>query len=112
MGLTIDLRAIRMLEGKPVVRFQAEIANLDNSALRPPEHRVDYQPSVDFIILIDGELRYERRSLTRADGRLMVDLPVGINDRFLTLVSTDAGNSFSFDHLVLIDPELLVEAPK
>lgn len=111
VGMTIDLRAVRMLEDRPVNHFHTEIANLDNSASRPPEHAVDYTPSVDFRVFLDGQLQFERCSFGRDGGRVAVDVPLGPNDRFLTLVSTDSGDSYSFDHLVLIDPELVIEPP-
>lgn len=110
-GLTIDLRAVRMLEGQAVAKFTTEVENLDNSASRPPQFAIDYRPSVDFWILVDGQLKYDLRDFGKDGGRVAVDIALGPNDRFLTLVSTDAGNSYSFDHLVLIDPELLIETP-
>lgn len=111
VGLTIDLRAVRMLYGRPVVRLYTEIANLDNSAERPPQFAVDYRPTVDFRVLVDGELRFERNRLGRDEGKVVVDVPLSPSARFLSLVSTDSGNSFSFDHLLLIDPELIMENP-
>jgi hypothetical protein len=100
-----------MLYGRPVVRLYTEIANLDNSAERPPQFAVDYRPTVDFRVLVDGELRFERNRLGRDEGKVVVDVPLSPSARFLSLVSTDSGNSFSFDHLLLIDPELIMENP-
>lgn len=109
VGLTIDLRAIRMLEGRPVTRLVTGIANLDNSASRPPAYTVDYVPTVDFLVLVDGKLLFERRDLRREHGTIPVDVPIDNSARFLTLVSMDSGDSYSFDHLVLIDPELIAQ---
>jgi hypothetical protein len=36
----------------------------------------------------------------------LVHVALSSEDRFLTLVSTDGGNSISFDHVMLIDPVL------
>lgn len=110
VGVTIDLRALRMLEGRPVTNFQSQIANIDNSALRDPAYAATHEPLVDLRVFVDGELRFERKEIGRTDGRIDVDVPLKPNDRFLTLVSTDAGDTFSYDHLVLIDPELLLQA--
>lgn len=111
VGLTMDLRAVRMLKGRAVTRFQTAIANLDNSAQRPPQYAIDYRPSVDFWVFLDGKLLYERHDFGRDGGKVDVDLPLSPSNRFLTLVSTDAGNTYSFDHLVLIDPVLVIESP-
>ncbi|MCA9239093.1 MAG: NPCBM/NEW2 domain-containing protein [Planctomycetales bacterium] len=111
VGLTIDLRAVRMLEGRDITRLRTVIANIENSATRPNELQPDYKPTVDFIVLVDRRPVFERRDLRREDGRILVDVPIDKKARFLTLASTDSGDSYAFDHLVLIDPELLVGSP-
>lgn len=110
-GITIDLRAVRMQEGRPIAAFKAKITNLDNSEIRAPTYATTNRPSVDFQVIVDGVVRSEQLNFGRDQGRISVEVPLDPNDRFLTLLSTDAGNTFSYDHLVLIDPVLLLKQP-
>jgi hypothetical protein len=37
---------------------------------------------------------------------MRVVVPIGDNDRFLTLVATDGGNGYQQDHIIFGDPQL------
>jgi hypothetical protein len=109
IGITIDLQAVQMFIGRPLARFQSQAANLDNSAKRDPAYADHNRPSVDFSVFVDGRLEYVRGHFGRDDGFVKIDIPLRQGAKFLTLVSTDACNSYAYDHLVLIDPVLLVK---
>ena len=111
VGMTIDLHALRQLDGKPLTRFQTKIANLDNSAERESGLGGGTPPSVDFSVFVDGRLKFVRGHFTQEEGIVPVDIFLDPEARFLTLMSTDSGDSYAFDHLVLIDPVLLFEDP-
>ena len=109
VGITFDLRSLRMLEGHPAAAFQAVLANLDNEEERNPVRAKSNRRSADFRVYVDGELRFERLDFARSDGDAEVDVPLSEEDRFLTLIATDAGNHKRFDHLVLIDSVFRLE---
>lgn len=105
VGLTVDLRAIRMLEGRSPSHFHAGICNLDNSAVHDPNYAKENRPAVDFRVFVDGTLKFKQLNFGRDDGEVSIDLKLSNKDRFLTIVTTDAGD-MRFDHLMLIDPVL------
>ena len=69
---------------------------------RPKEPRV----SADFWVFVDGKVRIEKNDINSSDGPVAIDIPLCDTDRFLTLVSTDAGNSTYFDWIMFGDPRL------
>jgi hypothetical protein len=103
VGITFDLRSLRMLEDRTVVAFEATLVNLDNSEERDPALVKSIRRSADFQIYVDGELRFDRLDFARRDGDAEVEVALAVDDRFLTIIATDAGNRMRFDHLVLID---------
>ena len=109
VGITFDLRSLRMLEGLPAAAFQAVLANLDNAEDHDFVRQKSKRRSADFRIYVDRELRFERLDFARSDGDAEVDIPLFEEDRFLTLIATDAGNHKRFDHLVLIDSVFRLE---
>lgn len=55
---------------------------------------------------IDGHVKFRRREINRFNGAIPVDIAIGENDRFLTLVATDGRNGFAFDWVLFGDPRL------
>ncbi len=104
-GLTVDLAAVRRLDtGKRIVGLEAVAGNsVPQDALGLPKF-IDSPPRADFFVLVDGELRFERRGFTPADGPFSVRVPLREGDRFLTLAATDGGDSFYGDWVMLGDP--------
>ncbi len=109
-GITLDLQAVRQsLPGLDVTRFMA-FGGL-SEALRSRTGPAD----VDFWVLVDGQVRYEKKDLTVKDGTIYLDIELAPQDRFLTLIVTDgfkpgepprgysAGNN---DFFYLVDPKL------
>jgi hypothetical protein len=62
--------------------------------------------SADVWILVDGERRAGRRGNTGAAGAFPLTIPIGQNDRFLTLAATDGGDGLFWDWILFGDPSL------
>ena len=111
VGISIDLLALRLKHDADPDRLTARLANLDNfEATENRPHPKWSTRSADVRVIVDGLLRFERLNLQRADGNVELDVTLDRDDRFLTLVSTDAGNSNWFDHVVLIDAVIHLNA--
>jgi hypothetical protein len=112
VGITFDLQAIRLVHRRSPIEFRGAVANIDNSHFFPDRPKPRHRRSASMHIIVDGKLRYERLSFGRADGDARFVVPLGSNDRFLTVISTDDGHIDS-DHVVLIDPVIgLPRAPQ
>jgi hypothetical protein len=101
-GITFDLDAIR--RNHPdlrLARFRAVAGNTE-----PMSGKELTAASADLWLLIDGELRYRRREISGCSGSYPISLPIRPNDRFLTLVATDAGNDIGGDWILFGDPVL------
>ena len=62
--------------------------------------------SADVWILVDGERRAGRRGNTGAAGAFPLTIPIGQNDRFLTLAATDGGDGLFWDWILFGDPRI------
>ena len=110
VGITIDLKAIcESLRELDVRSFKAS-ATLTDVLGNSKEDLAD----VDFWVLVDGEVKYERKLITVADGVFEFEVDLNRQDQFLTLIVTDglrdddSKRSFPYgnDFFYLIDPEL------
>lgn len=112
--ISFDLQAIRDFKQARVLEVHAIVANLDNSEVRfegienPPHYY--YHSPADFRVYVDGELRASRVGFGIGDGEEAIRVPLNREDRFLCFVSTDHDGNHSFDHVVLIDPSLVLES--
>jgi hypothetical protein len=107
-GITFDLQAIRKANpGLRLSRFRAVAGNtsLDSDWNEPL--------SADIWVLVDGKIRFKRRDINIYTGAMPINIPLGPDDRFLTLVATEGGNGLRSDWIIFGDPrlELLPEAP-
>ena len=59
---------------------------------------------VDLRIFVDGKLRQSRIAFSPPDGEEAMAVSLDDNDRFVTIVATDAGGDSSLDRVVLVDP--------
>ena len=101
VGITFDLEAVRkMYPGERPARFQA-VAGLGDCAKENMEGGM-----ADLWVFVDGRLKLERRQLRPRDGAVVVDVKLGLSDRFLTLVSTDGDNESHGEWGVFGDPVL------
>lgn len=82
MGITYDLEALRgLLPNVDLARFQSTF-RIEKETVFPD------LSNVDFWVLVDGELRYQRTQV-KAGSLFPVDVELSAKDRFLTLVVTD-----------------------
>ncbi|NLF07657.1 MAG: hypothetical protein GX594_06715, partial [Pirellulaceae bacterium] len=101
-GLTFDLAAIRdKHEGAYPVRLHGTVGMGDGPRAYP-----DSFGMADLWIFVDGKLKWVRKNITAKDGPIAVDVSLGPNDRFLTLVSTNGQHGKSYDWMVVGDPVL------
>jgi hypothetical protein len=115
MGITFDLNKIRrQIPTLEIQRFTAEcgIAVSVREALKKmyPDGNIPSEetPSADLLILVDGKVRQMLTGINLASGILKIDVEIQPADRFLTLASTDSNQSFRYDWLVLVQPELKI----
>ncbi|MCD4727529.1 MAG: NPCBM/NEW2 domain-containing protein, partial [Pirellulales bacterium] len=103
-GITFDLEAIRRANpGCKLLRFRAVTGNSGEAMFSPDGARV----SADVWVLVDGQVRFERREVNGYSGEFKVLISINDNDRFLTLASTDGGNNETYgDWIIFGDPRL------
>lgn len=106
VGITFDLNAIRGTYEKYPTYFRTVVANLDNSKEFRPKDAEGKRLAADFRLFIDGKLKRSRLDFSRNDGDLLIEVPINDSDRYLTIVTTDAGH-YWYDQVVMIDPMLL-----
>ncbi len=83
--ITFDLHAIRArFPNKKVLRFRAVVGNLESRA---------EAYKADAWVIVDGDLRYQRKAFSREDGPATIEVPLADRDRFLVLAVTDAGDT-------------------
>ncbi len=101
VGLTFDLRAIR--QANPTckfVQFRALTGNTEiSSQTGSPVYAAVH-------VFVDGQVRFQRKQINGQSGCFSVLVPIGGNDRFLTLVASDGGNDMVADWIVFGDPRL------
>ncbi|MCC7083993.1 MAG: hypothetical protein IT427_03175 [Pirellulales bacterium] len=108
-AVTLDLRALQLLQRAPGAEFHTTVTNLDNSVERDIPADVALDRAADFTIYVDGISRFSRVDLRRVDGDIDVVVKIRASDRFLTIVSSDSTGESAYDHLVLIDPVILLQ---
>ena len=86
------------------------LVNLENSKEHNPEWASNNPaPSADLRIFVDGQSRYEKLNFARNVEGVPIEVDLSSHDRFLTFVTTDAGNTNRYDHIVIIDPVLEIQ---
>ncbi len=115
-GITFDLEAIRRANpGCKLLRFRAAAGSSNEAIYSPNGMKV----SADLWVLVDGQVRFERREIDGYSGAFPVLIAIGDDNRFLTLATTDGGitdcgvNECYGDWTMFGDPRLdmmLVEA--
>jgi len=98
VGMSIDLQDIAYRHpGMRVERFGAMLANVGHKST---------SGRADFWILIDGALIARYQNLTSMTAPIVLDVAIAAHQRYLTLVSTDAGNGHVLDWITLGDPRI------
>lgn len=109
VGITFDLQGC---EKEHLGRFrslQSTLVKLDLAAERGPENlKLRPHRTIDFWVVVDGELRFNKRNIGPSVDGLPFEVPLRSDDRFLTLITTDGGDSVSFDNAFLVDPVLTI----
>ncbi len=112
MGVTYDLQALRsLLPGVNIVRFETTLG-IGTETDRPC--------NADFWILVDGELKYKKTQVREKWEFYTVDIELSLNDRFLTLITTDGlasedqetddnHNAIDSDWCRFVEPRLILE---
>ena len=101
-GITFDLQAIRRANpGYRLLQFRSMAGNSDPDSMTTNVWRF-----ADLWVFVDGQIRFRRREINGYGGAFPISVPVGENDRFLTLVSTDGGNGIEGDDILMGDPRL------
>jgi hypothetical protein len=110
VGITFDLKQIGKELSGSFHQLTAILANLENSKEHNPQWASENpDPAADFRVFVDGQLRYERRNFKRNVEGEVFEVALSPKDRFLTFVTTDAGDSNKYDHIVVIDPILGIQ---
>jgi hypothetical protein len=110
-GLTLDLEAIRRLNGGRSIESLRAVTG--NSI--PPDHLARARPGLpppkaDLFVIVDGHLRYGREGLSPDDGPFPLNISIADDDRMLTIATTDGGDSFWGDWVILGDPQLVLRS--
>ena len=106
-GITFDLDAIR--KANPGWRIQRFSAVSGNTWQGPSNGNSVF---ADLWVFVDGQTRFQRRQTNQYSGAMPAVVPLGDKDRFLTLVATDGGDSYGFDHTMFGDPQLELVSTK
>jgi hypothetical protein len=98
-GITFDLDEVRLANpGWTVTEFRSLVGGTGSS-------------TSDYWVFLDGQLMASRIR-SPANVGYLVEVPIGLNDRFLTLVSTDGGDGYGSDQVFFGDPYLEMYIPE
>lgn len=100
-GITFDLEAIRQANPDwKIIRFCGIAGNTIKGSGK------NCSRYADLWVFVDGQVRFQRRQITQYSGAMPAVVPLGEKDRFITLVATDGGDDYGWDHTVFGDPRL------
>ena len=111
VGITFDLRAIRRFcrelhKDLTLSRFTT-VAGLSDDVLTQRPGQTDRPPVANLWVLIDGENRLEKTELASGADPVQIDVELGPDAEFLTVVVTEGtDHASSFDRVLLGDPIL------
>ncbi len=109
LGITFDLGEIRKrYPGITIDAFTA-LAGISETV---QQHRSEHDGNVDAWVLLDGEVEFSQRMNWR-DGSCEIDISIQSENRFLTLIMTDAGDNdnISYDWAMFVRPTLKLVLP-
>jgi len=111
LGITYDLRAIsKRYPDQSIRRFQTSVGIADL--------KENHSCNADIWVLVDGKTRFFIKGLSTKGVLTEIDVELGDNDRFLSLVTTDGGDediimpygrAHTCDWCVFTDPILVLE---
>jgi len=101
-GITYDLQAIRP-NGSEFTKFTSYFGNTYSSST--------WGESAAYAVLLDGNLLSSGGNYTRSNPFSdLIEVTIGNNSRFLTLVVLDGGDGNNYDHGVFVAPKLTTQA--
>jgi hypothetical protein len=104
-AITFDLDAVRLANpGCKLLQFRATAGNTETASVGGEK------AYADLWVLVDGQVRYQRRKINGMSGAFHIAISLRENDRFLTLAGTDGGNGIESDWIVFGDPRLELTA--
>jgi len=65
--------------------------------------------SADFLVFVDAELRASAYGIDHASAGVAIDVGIGRDERFLTLMATDGGDGISHDQVFFGDPRIVAD---
>ncbi len=107
-GITFDLDALRRdMPGLKITRFTARCGITEDVRT----HLANGMPwgRADFWVLVDGEKRFEAKGITVDSAPPEISVPLGEQERFVTLVTTDGDGGANFDWGFFAEPRLDVQ---
>ena len=103
-GITFDLDAIRNeFPELDIVGFSALFGIADNVTERAGGDSV---PKVDIWVLVDGQIQHSQTAVEPDNGTENIQFTIESDNRFLTLIVTDAGGETGLDWAIFADPVL------
>jgi hypothetical protein len=110
-AITLDLSAIRRIyPDRALLGFECKVGNgypADRAMIQKSSTKLSAGSAR---VLVDGKSRYFNPHFTSSDGGFNVMIPLSITDRFLTLVSTDAGDGNHHDWIAWVDAKINLSA--
>jgi hypothetical protein len=104
-AVTLDLQAIRRIyPDRALVNFHCLVGNTSAvDRTRPP-------PVAAVYVLVDGMARYQEQHFTNQAGSVAIQFPIQPQDRFLTLITTDARVKDLIDWILWMDAKIDLSA--
>ena len=107
-GITLDLKKIGHLYAqRNFYEFRCTVGNT-YTKMSPLQRRF---PKSDVYVMVDGELRFRRKGFTAKAGPFTLEVPLRESDHYLTLVTTDGGDTRKDDYIIWGDPSLEMMVP-
>jgi hypothetical protein len=108
-GITFDLDAMRGdMPGLEITEFKACCGI--SEAVRAHLNGTTQRGLADFWVLVDGQKRFEAAGVTVDSEPPEISVPLGRQERFLTLVTTDGNGWANYDWGFFAEPRLEVRA--
>jgi hypothetical protein len=102
--ITFDLEAIRGTHRHKVLQAFRAVAGVTEPTVKDTKGI-----AADIWVFVDGQVRYQRTGINATHGPEQINIALEPTARFLTLSSTDGGNTPHFDAVIFGDPSIVFE---
>jgi hypothetical protein len=107
-GISFDLEALRRdMPGLEITEFKALCGVSEDVKMHPEDTQ---QGKADFWVLVDGKKRFEAIGMDANSKPREISVPLGGQERFVTLVTTDGDRRTNCDWGFFAEPRLEVQA--